>query len=207
MSRAVVYLRVSTDKQDMKNQKFEITNFCKKRGIEVTEWIEDTVSGTVKMQDRKIGKILEELQTGDTLIVSEISRISRNLLQIMDTIRRCLETGISVFTVKEGYVLDNGIQSKILAFAFGISAEIERSLISQRTKEALARKKAEGKILGRPVGAKGKVLKLDPKRDEVMRLLESKVSYEAIGRLTGTSRRAVENFVKRHAEAVAAVAG
>lgn len=143
------YIRVSTDKQTVENQRFEINNFCKKQNIIIDGWIEETISGTKSFKKRELGKLIAHVQRGDRIICSEISRIGRTILMIMEFLSICMEKGIELWTVKEGYKLGDDIQSKVLAFAFGLSAEIERNLISQRTKEALARKKAEGVKLGR----------------------------------------------------------
>ena len=116
------------------------------------------------------------MRRGDVLLATELSRVGCNLMQIMSILNQCMERNIQVFTTKEGYELGNNINAKILAFAFGLSAEIERNLISQRTKEALARKKAEGVILGRPKGSKSKRKKLTGKDEEIARLLEKKIS-------------------------------
>ena len=150
------YIRVSSDKQTTANQKFEIVNYCKAHGLCIDKLIEETISSTKKIDERKLGKLLRQLKKGDLLIVSELSRIGRNLMQIMKILHDCMENDIRVLTVKEGYELGNNINSKVMAFAFGLTAEIERNLISQRTKEALARKKSEGIILGRPKGSKTK---------------------------------------------------
>lgn len=190
------YIRVSTDKQSTENQKFEIMNFSKSKDIIVDEWIEETISSMKKIEDRAFGMLLKKLEKDDTLIVSELSRMGRNLMQIMKILHDCMEKDIKVYTVKENYVLGNNINSKVLAFAFGLSAEIERNLISQRTKEALARKKAEGIILGRPKGSKSSVLKLSGKEDEIQKLLDKNISYSAIGRILGVHRLTVSTFVK-----------
>lgn len=190
------YIRVSTDKQTTENQSFEILNFAKTKGLVIDEWMEETISSTKKMEVRKFGKLLKKMKKGDTLIVSELSRMGRNLMQIMKILHDCMETDIMVYTVKEKYELGNNINSKVLAFAFGLSAEIERNLISQRTKEALARRKAEGQILGRPKGSKSKSLKLTGKEEKIKRYLDKKVSYSAIARLMGVNRMTVASFVK-----------
>lgn len=134
------YIRVSTDKQTVENQKFEINEFCSAKNLVVEKWVSETISATKKLNDRKFGKLLKKLAKNDVVVVSEISRLGRNLMQIMGILNECMEKEVMVLTVKEGYELGNNINSKVLAFAFGLSAEIERNLISQRTKEALARK-------------------------------------------------------------------
>jgi DNA invertase Pin-like site-specific DNA recombinase len=148
------YIRVSTDKQTTENQRFEITNFAKRRKLKVSTWIEETISSRKELQERVFGTLLKRLKPNDILIVSEISRMGRNLMQIMSILNLCMEQHVKVFAIKEGYELGDNINSKVLAFAFGLSAEIERTLISQRIKEALARKKSEGIKLGRPLGSK-----------------------------------------------------
>lgn len=192
------YIRVSTDRQTTANQRFEIENFAKSRKIVIHEWIEETISATKKLEDRKFGQLLDKLEKGDMLVVTELSRLGRNLMQIMKILHDCMEKNIMVYTIKENYELGNNINSKVLAFAFGLSAEIERNLISQRTKEALARKKAEGAILGRPVGRKSAKTKLTGQERKIQELLEKKVSYSAIARILGVHRLTVSGFVRNH---------
>lgn len=148
------YLRVSTDKQTVENQRFEIQKFAHLRNFQISKWVEETISSRKELAVRSFGKLLNKLNSDDILIVSEISRMGRNLMQIMSILNQCMEKNVTVYAIKEGYELGDNINSKVLAFAFGLSAEIERSLISQRIKEALARKKAEGVKLGRPKGSK-----------------------------------------------------
>jgi len=190
------YIRISTDKQTTENQRFEIQNFTDKRQIFINEWIDETISSTKKLEIRKFGALLQRMQKGDVLIVSELSRLGRNLMQIMKILHDCMEKDVMVYTVKENYELGNNINSKVLAFAFGLSAEIERNLISQRTKEALARRKAEGQILGRPKGSKSQMRKLTGKEDDIKSLINKKISYSAIGRILGVHRLTVSSFVK-----------
>jgi len=190
------YIRVSTDKQTTENQKYEIKNYVSDRKLLIDEWIEETISATKKLEDRKFGQLLKKMQKGDQLIVTELSRLGRNLMQIMSILHGCMEKDIQVFTIKERYELGNNINSKVLAFAFGLSAEIERNLISQRTKEALARRKAEGIILGRPKGRKSNNLKLTGRENEVNILLSKKISYSAIARILGVHRLTVSTFIK-----------
>ncbi len=192
------YIRVSTDRQTVENQRFEINQFCEKQQIVVNKWIEETISGTKEVQERQLGKLLKRMKKGDVLICSELSRLGRNLLMIMGVLNECMNRDIQVWTIKDNYRLGSDINSKVLAFAFGLSAEIERNLISQRTKEALARKKAEGVVLGRPKGSKSAKTKLTGQEKQIKELLEKKVSYSAIGRILGVHRLTVSSFVKKN---------
>lgn len=190
------YIRVSSDKQTVENQRFEISNFCEKNSLTIDVWVEETISGMTRVENRKLGKLLKRMKKGDILICSELSRLGRNLLMIMGVLNECMNRDIQVWTIKDNYRLGSDINSKVLAFAFGLSAEIERNLISQRTKEALARKKAEGVILGRPKGSKSAKTKLSGQEKQIKELLEKKVSYSAIGRILGVHRLTVSSFVK-----------
>lgn len=147
------YLRVSTDKQTILNQKSEVINFCRKQDLQITMWCTETVSGTKKESERELGALLKKLQQGDVLIITEVSRLSRKMMNIMNIIHQSIEKGITIHSIKEGYKFDSSINSQVLAFAFGLCAEIERTLISQRTREALARRRAQGVKLGRPKGS------------------------------------------------------
>lgn len=146
------YIRVSTDKQTVENQRFEIERFANRQQLEIDGWIEETISGAKNYTKRELGRLLKKAKKGDLIICAELSRLGRSLFMIMEILNICMNKECRVWTIKDGYRLGDDIQSKVLAFAFGLSAEIERNLISQRTKEALARKKSEGVVLGRPKG-------------------------------------------------------
>jgi len=192
------YIRVSTDRQTVENQRFEIKKFCKQETIKVDYWIEETISGTKDIDKRKLGELLTRLQKGDILICSELSRLGRNLLMIMSILNECMKNEIQVWTIKDNYRLGSDISSKVLAFAFSLSAEIERNLISQRTKEALARKKAEGVHIGRPKGVLSKTVKLTGKEDEIKKLLQQGKSQVKISKELNVSRGTLIRFMKRH---------
>jgi DNA invertase Pin-like site-specific DNA recombinase len=190
------YVRVSTDRQETDNQKFEIERFCKKQNLKINEWVEETISGTKEPGKRKLGPLLEKVSTGDLIICSEVSRLGRKLFMIMVILQALLDKGAKVWTIKDNYRLGDDIQSKILAFAFGIAAEIERDMISQRTKEALARKVAQGVILGRPVGRKSSHTKLSGHEKEIKQLRKSGCSKSELGRKFNVNRMTVDKFMK-----------
>ncbi|WP_102406075.1 master DNA invertase Mpi family serine-type recombinase [Parabacteroides bouchesdurhonensis] len=192
------YVRVSTDKQNTDNQRFEIEKFVKARNMRVDSWVDETISGTKGISERQLGKLLKQVRKGDILITTELSRLGRNLMQVMSFLHQCMERDIIVFTVKEGYELGNNINSKILAFAFSLSAEIERNLISQRTKEALARKKNLGEKLGRPKGFSLEQCKLSGKEEVIRKLLQEKRTKQYISQKLGVNRQTLRNFMKNH---------
>lgn len=190
------YIRVSTDKQTVENQRFEIENYCKERNLIVNAWIEETISGTKKADERKLGKLLHKVRGGDVIICAELSRLGRNLLMIMSILNYCMENEIQVWTIKDNYRLGDDLTSKVLAFAFGLSAEIERNLISQRTKEALNRKRAEGVVLGRPKGRKSSYYKLTGKEKVIEELRDKGLSWENIAKVLNVNRNTLLNFRK-----------
>ena len=196
------YIRVSSDKQTVENQRFEIENFCIKEELHIDGWIEETISGTKNYDERELGKLLSKVDKNDLIICSELSRLGRNLFMIMEILNHCMEKECKVWTIKDNYRLGDDIQSKVLAFAFGLSAEIERNLISQRTKEALARKKEEGVVLGRPKGRKSSHLKLTGKEAIIKDLREQGVSISQIARIYKVDRATVTKFIKREIEHV-----
>ncbi len=194
------YIRVSSDKQTVENQRFEIIKFCKVENLQIDDWIEETVSGTKDYEERELGTLLEKVAKDDLIICSELSRLGRNLFMIMEILNHCMEKECRVWTIKDGYRLGDDIQSKVLAFAFGLSAEIERNLISQRTKEALARKKKEGVILGRPKGSKSGHVKLSGKEEIIRELRTQGVTISEIALIFNVNRNTVSSFIKNHIE-------
>lgn len=190
------YIRVSSDKQTVENQRFEIECFAKQNQFKIDGWIEETISGTKNYDKRKLGGLLKRVKKDDLIICAELSRLGRNLFMIMEILNLCMTKECKVWTIKDGYRLGEDIQSKVLAFAFGLSAEIERNLISQRTKEALARKKAEGMVLGRPKGSKSSKVKLSGQENVIKVLLERCVSKSEIARIFGVHRMTVASFIK-----------
>lgn len=189
------YIRVSSDKQTVENQRYEILQFAKRNNIAIDGWIEETIGGLTQYDKRELGKLLENIGKGDMIICSELSRLGRSLFMIMEILNQCMKRECVVWTIKDGYRLGDDIQSKVLAFAFGLSAEIERNLISQRTKEALARKKAEGVILGRPKGKKSTRVKLTGKETHISELLKGGVAISQIAKIFGVHRNTVSKFI------------
>lgn len=192
------YIRVSTDKQTVENQRFEITRFCESQDITIDYWFDETISGTKEPDKRKLGKMLQQMKKGDVLICAELSRLGRSLLMIMSILNECMKNEIQVWTIKDNYRLGTDISSKVLAFAFGLSAEIERNLISQRTKEALARKKAEGVMLGRPKGKKSSHVKLTGKDNIIRYCIEAGFSKSAIARKLKVHRITLAKYIQEH---------
>ena len=193
------YIRVSSDKQTVENQRFEINKFCAAHGMKIDDWIEETISGTKTYQSRKLGELLNNTQKGDTIICSELSRLGRNLFMIMEILNICMVRSCRLWTIKDGYHLGDDINAKVLAFAFGLSAEIERNLISQRTKEALARKRAEGVHIGRPVGRHTRIerLRLNKYHEQIVELILSGKSLCSISRILNINRNSLRRYVAR----------
>lgn len=192
------YIRVSSDKQTVENQRYEINRFCIEKNMVVNGWIEETISGTKAYNKRELGKLLNRIKKDDLIICAELSRLGRNLFMIMEILNLCMMKEAKVWTIKDNYRLGDDIQSKVLAFAFGLSAEIERNLISQRTKEALARKKSEGVILGRPKGRKNSPdkYKLSRKERLIQDLLTIGTSQRQIAKICKVDRNTLARFIK-----------
>lgn len=191
------YLRVSTETQTLSNQKYEINEFCKNKNIVVDKFYEETKSGTITYKDRVLGKLIKKVKPNDILICSEISRLGKSMYMIMEILNILIHKNVIVYTVKEKFVLDNSISSKVISFAFSLSAEIERNLISQRTKEALMARRATGMKLGRPVGAKNKIYKLDKYYKIIIKSLKNGLSlYKIAKKCDDCGVNNLKNYIK-----------
>jgi DNA invertase Pin-like site-specific DNA recombinase len=193
-----VYLRVSTDAQDTANQLHGITEYCQAQGIEPDAVLEDSVSGRVDWRTRKIGALLSHADKNDVILVAEVSRLARSTLQVLEILQVAAERKVSVIVVKNGLRFDNSMQAKITATILGLAAEIERDFISMRTIEALAKRKASGKRLGRPPGALAKAYKLDAHRADIERYLKLGINQTAIAKLVGVSRPTLRTWLIRN---------
>lgn len=191
------YLRVSTDTQDTENQRSGVDTKAVSLGLKIDRYIiDDGISGTKEPEKRALGKLLSILQPDDIVIVSEVSRFGRRLFMLFRILENLLNKGVKVYSVKDGYTLDNSIQSKVLAFAFGMAAEIERDMISQRTKEALNLKKAKGIHIGRPKGGRNHFHKLDGNEDFIKTALLSKKTKISIAKELNTSIPTLNKFIR-----------
>ena len=191
------YIRVSSTKQTCEHQRYEITQFAEQNNITIERWVMETISSRKPLNKRQLGQLLDELQDGDILIAAEISRLGRSLLEVMRILESCLNKNCQVWTIKEHYRLGNDIQSKVMAFAFGLSAEIERNLISQRTKASLESVRAAGKRLGRPFSSQSKKLKLSRNTKKIKNWLDSGMTRYRIAKMMAVSPSTVNHFINR----------
>ena len=195
-SKVIGYLRVSTGDQELEKNKSDILRLANHLNLGRVNFVEEIVSGKVSWKKRKIAEIIEEFTKGDTLIVSELSRLGRSMLECMEILSVAVEKGVRVYAVKGNWSLDSSIQSKIVAMAFSMASEIERDLISQRTKEALRYKKEQGIKLGRPPGP-GKS-KLDQFRPEIEALLANGTTQRFIARRYQTTEANLCNWLNKN---------
>ena len=191
------YIRVSSNKQTLEHQHYEIEQFALQNNIVVDKWVMEKISSRKALNKRQLGQLLDELKEGDILIAAEISRLGRSLLEVMHILEYCLNKNCQVWTIKENYRLGNDIQSKVMAFAFGLSAEIERNLISQRTKASLESVRATGKRLGRPFSAQSKKLKLSRNTKKVKELLDMGLTKYRIAKIMSVKQTTVSRFINR----------
>jgi DNA invertase Pin-like site-specific DNA recombinase len=196
MTRNIAYLRVSTIDQDLEKNKAQILHLANDKNLGKVEFVEEKMSGRVNWRERKIGEIIDNLSAGDVVLLSEFSRLGRSMLECMEIIAIATQKGIKMYTVKGGWQLDDTIQSKVMAMVFSMVAEIERDLISKRTKEALQTKKANGVKLGRPKGV-GKS-KLDRYKVEIEALLKNGSTKKFIANRYGTSESNLFNWLNKN---------
>ena len=191
------YIRVSSTKQTCEHQKYELEQFAKQNHIQINRWVEETISSRKPLNRRKLGQLLEDLRPNDVLIAAEISRLGRSLLEVMRILETCLNKNCQVWTIKENYRLGDDLQSKVLAFAFGLASEIERRLISQRTKSSLDNIRAIGKKLGRPLSAQSKKLKLSRNAKKVKQMLDLGFTRYRIAKTMQVRQTTVDRFLHR----------
>ena len=191
------YLRVSTDEQDVNNQKHGLLEYCNQKELTGIEFIIDSVSGKHPWRERKLGEMIKRMQAGDNLVFAEISRMARSTLQVLEILSACADKEINVYIAKQQMHLDGSMQAKITATVLGLAAEIEREFISQRTKEALAARKAKGLALGRPEGAKNKSYPLDKHKEDIKKYLKMGLSLSAVAKLVQAPRSTVNDYIKR----------
>lgn len=193
----IAYIRVSSTQQVYEHMEREISEYANNNGFKIDKWVEETISSRKPLHKRKLGQLLEELKEGDTLICSELSRLSRSVPETFTILQTCLNKKCVVRTIKENYILGDDLQSQILAFCFGVSAQIERSMISSRTKCALANVKAKGGRLGRPPSAQNKKLKLSKNTKRIKDLLDKGVSKNQISKIMEVQYMTLCRFIKR----------
>ena len=190
------YIRVSTDHQNIANQHHEIEIFAQNQNLAIDKWMEEIISSRKPLQERKLGKLLKKLKKGDILIATELSRLGRNLLEVMGILQKCLEKDCQIWTLKENYRLGADIQSKVLAFAFSLASEIERQLISERTKLSLQRLKDEGKHLGRPYGTSYQ--KLLKQHEKIKKLIQQGLTKAEISRSLNCSWLTIHRYIQKN---------
>ena len=195
-NKTYAYLRVSTFEQDTEKNKADILKFANDRDFGKVHFVEEKVSGIKSWKERKIKNIIDELGNDDRLIVPELSRLGRSMLEIMEIMAVAKEKGIAIYDVKNGWSLNGSIESKVMAMAFSIAAEIERDLISKRTIEGLKAARAKGKLLGRPKGV-GKS-KLDVHKDEIIALMKTCSTQVYIAKKYKTSQPNLYNWIKKN---------
>lgn len=196
----IAYLRVSTGRQHLENQEGEIKRYAKAKNLVIDRWVTEVVSGKTNRKNRLLGRTVRQLKRGDTLIVTELSRLSRSLHEIMEIMKLCVDNGVIVCSTKDGYVFDDSINSKVLSFAFGLAAEIEHKLISQRTREAMALRRAEGKHMGRKKGNMPKMEYLYARKEEIVEKLASGMGILALCKELGVKYETFRRFRKLYLE-------
>lgn len=196
MARVIGYLRVSTAEQDLEKNKADIALLANEKNLGRVEWIEEKISGVKDWKKRKLGEVFATLKKGDAVIVSELSRLGRSTLQILEIMQQAKEKGIAVHAVKGGWSLNGSMESKIVLTMLAMISEIERDLISERTKEGLRARKEAGVKLGRPKGP-GRS-KLDQYKDEILAMLNNGSTKTFVAKKYDTSLPNLYNWLKNN---------
>ena len=190
------YIRVSTENQTTENQKITIRQYCRDHRLTKVKYISENVSGTKNYEKRELGKLIDIEQSGDVLIVTELSRLGRSITMIFEIFNILLKKNVKVYAIKENYELGDNVQSQVLAFAFSLSAQIERTLISERTKMGLERARKQGKQIGSIKGVKHKNYKLDKKKRYIQRRIKEKQSINSLAKELKVMNVTLVNFLK-----------
>lgn len=194
----IAYLRIGLAREDLEDQKDEIKRFVSEKGIEVDKWVTEIADSKRTDRETNLSMVLDRFQKGDTLIVSDIARLSRTISELMVILSRCMNKEVRVYCIKDRYILDETLNCKTIAHALDLVADVEHHLMSIRTKEALAHKKANGGQLGRPKGTDSKQSFLDENKDEVMDMLNRGESVVAICKHFNVSRNTYYQFKRNY---------
>jgi len=192
------YIRVSTDKQKTENQIFEIEKFCRQNEIKIDKWIKEKISGKTGIEKRNLGKLLRKITKNDVIICSELSRLSREMYDLISVWKECKEQKANIITIKENLNPQQNKYIKYLVPIFAIAVEFERDFISQRTKEALAYRKTLGIQLGRPIGSKSKHRKLSGKENLILNMKKEGISLRKMAKILKVSINTLSVFIKEN---------
>ena len=188
------YIRVSTDSQTVQNQKIQIKKYCKEKRLHNIKWFSETISGTIAPEKRKLGELFEMVKEGDVIICTELSRLGRSMIMILNELDYCLKRNVKVVAIKENFTLDDSIACTALMLAFGLSAELERKLLSERTKMGLSRARLKGKRIGRQKGEKPHYFKLSPYKTKIRQYIKEGRSIYSMAREFNVTWQTMKNF-------------
>lgn len=194
----ISYIRVSSDKQTCSNQIFIVKEYAKTKNIKIDKWVEETISSKKSLEKRALGNLLNSLSAGDCIIITEVSRLARNLYELAGILQFAIKKDVKIISIKENYSFQNDLQSKIMAYTFGLAAEIERDLISTRTRMSLEKLKMQNVKLGRPVGAKSKELKLTKNKKKIIDLLQKGISQAKIAKIMKVNPTTMCRYLKNN---------
>lgn len=197
MNKTIGYIRVSTLLQNSESQRLAILEYCNKHSLKIDEWIEIAASSRKSKKDRRIDELLKRLKSKDTLVVSELSRLGRSVGEISEIVDHLIKENINFISIKESILLSGkkDIHAKVMITMFSLFADIERDLLSERTKEGIAAARAMGAKLGRPIGTTGKS-KLDGNESEIKSYLSKGVNIANIAKIYECNWYTIRNFIK-----------